>query len=224
MYEFILASRSPRRQKLFSLIQKPFFIRPADVDERRGAGESPENYVVRLAQTKAEEVGERVADIAARDVVVFAADTTVVDEGEILGKPTDPDQARDILSRLRGKAHWVFSGLAVHTPSDGLTMTTLVKTEVEMRNYTEDEMEAYIASGGPFDKAGAYAIQNEEFHPVKSWQGCYANVMGLPLCHLEKLFAQLGIPLSGQLPIACQEKFNYECQIPLKLEAAEYSG
>lgn len=222
--EFILASQSPRRQALFGLIQKPFFVLPAEIDERREVGESPEAYVVRLATMKAESVENRVSNIASRQLVILAADTTVVDEGEILGKPEHPSQARDILEQLRGKSHSVFSGVAVRKPSDGLTLTELVRTEVTMRDYTDAEIDAYIQSGDPFDKAGAYAIQNEKFQLVKSWEGCYTNVMGLPLCHVERLLVKVGIPLSAQVPLQCQDAFHVNCQIPEKINTAEYAS
>jgi MAF protein len=194
----------------------------AEVDETRKAGESPEEYVVRLAKMKAEDVEEKVTRIASRPVIVLAADTTVVDGEEILGKPTHPKQAREILERLRGKTHTVLSGVAVRKSVDKLTLTDLVRTDVTMREYTDKQIEAYIESGDPFDKAGAYAIQNDDFQPVASWEGCYANVMGLPLCHLERLLAKLGIPLSGQVPLQCQEGINYDCQIPQTIDSAEY--
>ncbi|MFO8035345.1 MAG: Maf family protein [Anaerolineales bacterium] len=220
--EFILASQSPRRQTLFGLIQKPFFVMAADVDETRQGGESPAEYVIRLAKMKAEDVEEKVAKITTRPVVILAADTTVVDGGEILGKPSHPAQAREILERLRGSTHSVFSGVAVRKPGDELTLTDLVRTEVTMREYSDKEIEAYIKSGDPFDKAGAYAIQNDDFQPVASWDGCFANVMGLPLCHVERLLAKLGVSLSAQVPVQCQGAFGYDCQIPQIIDSADY--
>lgn len=217
MYEFILASQSPRRQKLFGFVQTPFLVLPADVNEDKKPQEKPGEYVVRLAKMKAENVGEKVADIPSREVIIIAADTTVVDDGEILGKPVDAEEAKKILTRLRGKTHLVNSGLAVHKPSEDLTLIEKVETKVTLRNYDEEEIKAYIASGDPFDKAGAYAIQNDAFQPVHSYEGCYANVMGLPLCHLEILLAKMGAALSGDVPIQCQERFNYDCKIPDRL-------
>ena len=220
MYEFILASRSPRRQTLFSLVQNPFLVIPAHLDETRKKGEKAGDYVQRLAAAKAKTVAEEAADMPpSRDVVIIAADTAVIDEGEILGKPTDEKEARDILLQLRGRKHRVATGIAVHRPGEGGTATELVVTNVTMRDYEESEIDQYIASGDPFDKAGAYAIQHDGFQPVASYEGCFANVMGLPLCHLDLILKEQGIHLEGRVPVQCQEKYNYDCQIPIKLSS-----
>lgn len=219
MYEFILASQSPRRQTLFGLVQDTFLVIPASINERRKSGEDPEQYVLRLAELKAEDVASQAANIPSREVVIIAADTAVVDNGDILGKPASPGEAREILMQLRGHPHQVISGIAIHQPQKEKTVTGLVETDVVMRNYTEKEIDDYIASGDPFDKAGAYAIQNDEFQPVASYEGCFANVMGLPLCHLDILLRDLGINLPGRVPVQCQEKYNYDCQVPQRLDA-----
>lgn len=217
MYEFILASGSPRRQKLFGLVQTPFLVKPADVDEAGKSGEGPEEYVKRLARTKARAVGRDLAEVPSREMLIIAADTTVVYQGEILGKPADSDEARDMLLQLQDKSHQVYSGLAVYHPGKDRMMSEVVETQVTLRTFEEDELDAYIESEDPFDKAGAYAIQNDEFHPVRSYQGCYANVMGLPLCRLEKMLKSFGASLSGDVPVQCQEQYNFDCHIPEKL-------
>jgi len=221
MYEFILASASPRRQKLFGLVQTPFLVKPADVDERQKSGESPRDYVLRLAQTKARAVGQDVAEVPSREMLVIAADTTVVSQGEILGKPATPDQARDMLLQLQGQPHQVYSGLAVYHPDKDRMLSEVVETQVTLRTFDEQDLEAYIDSEDPFDKAGAYAIQNDEFQPVRSFEGCYANVMGLPLCRLEKMLQSCGASLSGNVPVQCQEQYNFDCHIPEKLTHQE---
>ncbi len=217
MYEFILASISPRRQKLFGLVQTPFLVKPADVDETQKAGESPEEYVLRLAQTKARDVGQDIAEVPSREMLIIAADTTVAHQGEILGKPANPDEARDMLLQLQDQQHHVYSGLVVYHPAEDRMLSEVVETQVTLRAFDEEELEAYIDSGDPFDKAGAYAIQNDEFQPVRSYEGCYANVMGLPLCQLEKMLQSIGVSLSGNVPVQCQEQYNFSCPIPEKL-------
>jgi MAF protein len=122
---------------------------------------------------------------------VVAADTTVVHENEILGKPDNPGEAVEILQRLRGRRHQVFTGLAVLRRDDGNLLTDICVTDVFMRDYRAAEIEAYVATGDPLDKAGAYAIQHVGFDPVERIQGCYANVVGLPLCALTRLLRQL---------------------------------
>lgn len=217
MFEFILASASPRRQKLFGLVQTPFLVMPADVDETQKSGESPEEYILRLAKVKARDVGQDVAEVPSREILVISADTTVVNQGEILGKPAHPDEARDMLLQLQDKPHQVYSGLAVYHPGEDQMLTEVIETQVTLRTFDEEELEAYIVSEDPFDKAGAYAIQNDEFQPVRSYEGCYANVMGLPLCHLEKMLQSFGASLSGNVPVQCQKQYNFDCHIPEKM-------
>ncbi len=134
--------------------------------------------VLRLAETKARAV------YANADQIILAADTTVVDGADILGKPADESEATAMLRRLRGHTHQVYTGIALLRVSDGLLFKDLCVTDVPMRDYSDEEVRAYVATGDPLDKAGAYAIQNPKFHPVASMEGCYASVMGLPVCHV----------------------------------------
>ena len=131
----------------------------------------------------------------APDEVVVAADTLVVTDGEILGKPADADDARKMLARLRGRDHHVLTGVVL--TGEKREWAGVVDTRVEMRSYEDEEIEAYIARGEPFDKAGGYAIQDEEFRPVARIEGCYLNVVGLPLCTLAAGLAALGIQLES---------------------------
>lgn len=193
----ILASNSPRRRALLELAGWNFVVQPAAVDERPVPGELPSAYVSRLAQEKC----RAVAAVAAPDTIVVAADTAVIDQGEILGKPQDAREALEMLSRLQGRFHQVMSGVAVSYR--GRWAAQVCVSEVEMRAYTRDEMLAYIASGDPFDKAGAYAVQNQEFHPVRSIRGCWPNVTGLPVCILHELFRQLAVPFPASFPGDC---------------------
>ena len=208
----ILASASPRRRQLFSLLEVPFTSLTADVEENRGHGEKPEEMVCRLSQAKAEALA---ADHPERFIV--AADTIVVLDGQVLGKPADADEAVAMLRRLRGREHLVFSGLTALSPSAGQQTTELARTTVWMRPYSDGEISRYVASGDPLDKAGAYAIQHQAFNPVAYIQGCYASVMGLPLCHLMRALSRLGLALSVDVPRVCQDFTGHHCLIAGKI-------
>ena len=130
-----------------------------------------------------------------------------------LGKPADADEARRMLVSLRGRIHQVYTALAVFNPLSGEMVTELAATAVPMRNYTDAEIEAYIATGDPFDKAGSYAIQHPEFKPVEELSGCYANVVGLPLCHLVRTLRGFNIQPLTDVPSACQRTLNYQCPV-----------
>jgi MAF protein len=140
-----------------------------------------------------------------------AADTTVVDGGQILGKPVDALDAESMLRRLRGREHQVFTALAVIRCSDKSLASDWCVTDVPMRAYSDEEMHAYIATGDPLDKAGAYAIQHPDFKPVTGLKGCFANVMGLPMCHLVRTLAKMGIQTDKNIPQACQAELQYDC-------------
>lgn len=206
--DLILASNSPRRRMLLALTGWNFVVMPADVDETIVQGESSQEYVIRLAVDKARAVVARTN----RRAVIISADTTVVDGDEILGKPIDSADAERMLRQLRGNTHRVFTGLAVLS-SDGNLQTELCCTDVPMRFYSDDEMYAYIASGDPLDKAGAYAIQHAGFHPVERLKGCFANVVGFPLCHLLRLLQKMGIEPELDVPGKCQAALEYQCPI-----------
>jgi len=205
----ILASNSPRRKQLLGLGGWGFEIKPVEIDENPLVGEQPKAYVRRLAASKA----RAAAGDAAPDDIIVAADTTVVDQGEILGKPSGPGEAEIMLRRLRGRRHQVYTALAVLRVADGKMLIDWCVTEVPMREYTDDELQAYLASGDPLDKAGAYAIQHREFHPVVHLEGCYANVVGLPLCHLVRTLHQMQIEPDNDVPAACQSTLQYDCSI-----------
>jgi septum formation protein len=203
----VLASNSPRRKELLKLGGWSFRIQAADVDESVPPGEKPQAYVLRLAQEK--------AFVAARGAhppeIVLAADTAVVDGGQILGKPRHAEEAARMLRLLRGHTHQVFTGLAVLRVQDGRLVTEICVTDVPMRVYTEAEIASYVASGDPVDKAGAYAIQNRDFHPVLALSGCYASVMGLPLCHLSRALSKMGLETPVDIAFACQSALDYAC-------------
>jgi len=207
--QILLASNSPRRKELIRLTGWPFRVVPADVDETPLPGEPADRYVLRLAEAKACAVAEE----AHPGELVVAADTTVADEGEILGKPQDAAEARQMLTALRGRVHQVYTALAVFDPSSGELVTELAATDVPMRAYTDEEITAYIQTGDPFDKAGSYAIQHPEFRPVSSLTGCYANVVGLPLCHLARAMQRFGVSPARDLPAGCQTHLDYDCTV-----------
>ena len=194
MPKLILASASPRRQYLLSLLNLPFKTVPAEVAEVLHPGEEPAKAVRRFSQEKAKAVARRF-----QDGVIVAADTIVVHEGEPLGKPRTPDEAIAMLRRLRGTSHQVMTGLTVWDVQTGNHHSQVVVSDVWMRDYSDTEIEAYVASGDPLDKAGAYAIQHAEFNPVNRVVGCPLNVVGLPLCLVDRLLRTFGV-LRGLTP------------------------
>jgi septum formation protein len=207
--QIVLASASPRRRELLALGGRSYSVASADVDERPQPGEAAGAYARRVAVSKA----RRCAEKAAPDALVIAADTTVALKGRILGKPLDRDEARRMLSDLRGRRHEVITSLAIVESGSGDMMVDQAHTQVPMREYDPAEVDAYIESGDPFDKAGGYAIQHAGFHPVNELDGCYANVVGLPLCHLKRSLDKLGVALDDQLPERCQQHFDYKCPV-----------
>ncbi len=203
----ILASNSPRRRQLIELLGLPFVVCPANVDETQLPGEDPEAYVTRLALSKAK--------LAAKDQagLVVASDTIVIDRTQVLGKPENENAAKEMLTSLQGRQHAVYSAVALIESDEHCVIVILCKTDVTMRQYTDEEMDAYIASGDPFDKAGGYAIQSLSFHPVEKIQGCYANVMGLPLCHILRTLRRLDIEVTENVPQRCQKTLNIQCPV-----------
>lgn len=212
----VLASNSPRRRQLLALGGWQFSSRSAAIDESVLPGEAPLDYVHRMAENKARTVSHHVRSNGTEissDVLVVAADTAVVDGIEIMGKPSDQMEAQRMLGQLRGRTHQVYTALAVLRPKDGKLVRTACVTDVLMRAYCDEEISAYIASGDPFDKAGGYAIQHAGLNPVESFEGCYANVMGLPLCHLTILLADFGIFPATDITSVCQSSLDTGCLV-----------
>ncbi|GAB4520718.1 MAG: Maf family nucleotide pyrophosphatase [Anaerolineales bacterium] len=205
----VLASSSPRRRELLSLAGWMFHVLHVDVNEEILAGESPADYVRRLARLKAQAVAEQVRPGA----VIIGADTAVVDGADILGKPATVADADAMLRRLRGHTHQVYTGIAVFRPDDGFLADDLCVTDVPMRDYSDEELRAYVASGDPLDKAGGYAIQHRDFHPVDALSGCYAGVVGLPLCHLVRTIKRANIVPLADVPRNCQQMLHYRCPV-----------
>ncbi|MCC6147365.1 MAG: septum formation protein Maf [Anaerolineaceae bacterium] len=205
----LLASGSPRRRQLLSLTGWNFSVAPAEVDETPLPGEHPRPYTLRLAEAKA----RAVLPPAEPGTLILAADTTVADEDTLLGKPSNAAEARRMLRRLRGHTHQVTTALAVLNPHRGEILTDVCVSQVPMRAYSDEEMETYIASGDPLDKAGAYAIQNSAFQPVTGFRGCFANVMGLPLCHIARTFKKFDCTPHQDIAPACQSALQYDCPV-----------
>lgn len=186
-----LASGSPRRRELLTQIGIPFTAVSAAIDETPHAGEQPADYVVRLALGKAE-AGLAALNVAASPTVVLGADTAVVIDGRILGKPLDKADALAMLAILSGREHEVLTAVAV---VDGIRRESLfIRSRVSLRDISREEAEAYWASGEPQDKAGAYAIQGLGGVFVKSLSGSYSAVVGLPVSETAELLGQFGIP------------------------------
>jgi septum formation protein len=194
-----LASASPRRSALLDQIGVPYRVLAAEVGEARRAGEPPEAYVARVAADKADCVWGRVA--AGEPAPVLAADTAVVVDGEVFGKPADAAEAIAMLERLSGCSHTVLTALALRWQSERDCLVT--RSEVRFRATTAAERRAYCLSGEPFDKAGAYAIQGLGALFVEHLSGSYSAVMGLPLCETARMLVRFGLPAwlaSGTVP------------------------
>lgn len=205
----LLASNSPRRKQLLALGNWNFNIVVSDVDESQLADETPKDYVLRLAQAKALAVVAK----AHPENIIIGSDTAVVDGDEILGKPKDEMDAVRMLKQLRGHTHQVFTGVAVYRVDGESMLTELCVTDVPMRNYSDDEIQSYVKTGDPLDKAGAYAIQHPDFQPVESMSGCYASVMGLPMCHVLRTLKKLDVYAMADVPLGCQTLLNYQCPV-----------
>ena len=198
----ILASGSPRRRDLLTLLGLPFTVQASAVDEDNHAGETAAAMVSRLSQAKARALLPQV-----NSGLIIAADTTVSLDGEVLGKPTDPDDAVKMLRRLRARAHVVFSSVTLLHAQTGWMRSELAESQVRMRNFGDDEIATYVSSGDPLDKAGSYAIQYADFRPVERIIGCYANVMGFPLCHVYCMLREGGLA-PAEAPVAACDRFN----------------
>ena len=216
----LLASASPRRRELIKLPGLPVETTSADVDEVPLPGERAAEMARRLSREKALAAARQVriprphrGAWQSTPRILLASDTVVSLAGEPLGKPRDAAEARSMLQRLRGRVHQVYTAITLIDLGTDRPIADLACSDVPMRNYTGEEIEAYIASGDPFDKAGAYAIQHDGFRPVENFSGCFANVMGLPLCHVTRSLRQLGVAAPNDVPRLCQAHIRYECPV-----------
>jgi septum formation protein len=183
----ILASASPRRRELLAYLGVAFTVLPAEIDETvPDSVDDPIAFARHLAETKAKAIASRHPRVA-----VLAADTIVVADGEILDKPVDAEAAREILSKLRNRAHEVTTAVAL--AYDSMVWVNHATTSVFMRDYTDEEIIEYISSGDPYDKAGSYAIQDRRFRPVDRCEGCYCNVVGLPIVLTQRLLEEASL-------------------------------
>jgi septum formation protein len=182
----VLASQSPRRRELLTLVGIAHTVQPADIDETLLPGETPEGHSMRLAREKA-------ATIAAREpgAAVIGSDTIVVIDGDILGKPRDAAEAKAMLARLAGRAHTVFTAVAV--ARGDRVVESVVRVGVRFRALEPREIDAYVATGEPMDKAGSYGVQGYGATIVEHIEGDYFAVMGLPLVTVVRLLAEVGL-------------------------------
>ena len=179
----ILASQSPRRRELLGLFRRPFTIQVADIDETMDADRPPYDEVARVSRAKAEAIARE------KDDIVVAADTIVVCNGQILGKPWDEADAFRMLRLLSGRDHQVMTGMTVLRGDRAVTCTEV--TDIHFRELSDKEIESYIATGEPMDKAGSYGIQGGAALFAERMVGDYYNVMGLPVCRLYQILAEI---------------------------------
>ncbi|MBI5598707.1 MAG: septum formation inhibitor Maf [Deltaproteobacteria bacterium] len=185
--KIILASASPRRKELLKDISSSFEVRPADVDEGVREDESPVGHTRRLAREKTGKVGEGLSG-----GIIIGADTVVVIDGEILGKPKDTDDARRMLGRLSGKAHTVVTSFCILNARTKETIAKTVESKVTMRRIHDAELEEYLETGEPLDKAGAYAVQGIGGKFIETVKGSYTNVVGLPVDEVKEALKKMG--------------------------------
>jgi septum formation protein len=218
---FLLASQSPRRRELLRLLSYPFSIVVPDVDEDFHLDCDPVDYVLHTAGQKAEAIATGIFHTADAPVII-AADTTVALDGEILGKPGDHKEALNMLLKLRGRTHQVHTGLWVIDGRSGRHRKSVHSAAVTMREYSAAEINNYIATGDPFDKAGGYAIQHASFQPVKSLSGCFLGVMGLSVCDLLIQMSLLGIPLEFDSDTILSAHQGFECPVFDRIRSGTY--
>ena len=188
--KLILASSSPRRAEILANAGLPFSVLSSAVDESPYAGETPAALVQRLANAKADLVTARAVGPA----VVLGADTVVVLDDKVLGKPRSTEEARHMLQRLSGRTHSVLTGVALVRLPDGERREFTESTLVHFRPITEEELSSYLSTEEPYDKAGAYAVQGQAGRYIPRIEGCYFNVVGLPLSRLLTELKTLGWP------------------------------
>jgi len=192
----VLASSSPRRREIMGGVENSVeAVAPSAIEGPSRPGETAAEYVARLAREKAASAGSH-----ASGGVLLAADTTVALGDRLFGKPRTREEARIMLNALRGRTHSVLTGVSVRDPQTGQCVTEAKESVVEMRAYTAREIDRYLSTGAPLDKAGAYGVQDRSFSPVKAVRGCYLNVVGLPLCTVVKLLEQIGATVKLRQP------------------------
>jgi septum formation protein len=194
MRKIVLASASPRRKKLLEQIGLQFEVDPSFIQETVEPGVPPPKLAVIMALAKAKAVAGRH-----RDAVIIAADSFIVIDGRILGKPHTPEEACRMLGDLSGRSHSAITGLAVVDTATGRTISRSTETRVYMKRLTPEEIDAYVSTGEPLDKAGAYAIQGRGAVLIENIEGDYNNVVGLPLAVLAGALKDFGVAVTGEL-------------------------
>jgi septum formation protein len=230
--QIILASASPRRRELLAAMGVAFIVKPANVNEDPFPGETPLETQHRITREKAKSAISRDPRSVARNeerdpgenpalgienATIIACDTTVLLDGEMLNKPADAEEARRMLRKLRGRAHEVQSAIVVRQGE--AESIDIVTSQVVMRNYSDEEIDTYIATSDPFDKAGSYAVQHPKFSPVQEIRGCPLNVIGLALCHVRARLPHL--PPSAPV---CAAYFGKPCPQQLGDQLHAVSG
>ncbi|PKB71228.1 MAG: septum formation protein Maf [SAR202 cluster bacterium Io17-Chloro-G6] len=210
-----LASASPRRRELMEALGLDFKAKPADLTEDQIPGESPQEMVQRLSREKAQAVAGDM-----HSGLVIGADSMVVFQGRAVGKPVDDDEARRMLRQLRGTTHHVSTGLSVVDAASGRTLSDSMTSQISLRDISDQEIDASIASGVPRDKAGAYAVQDTELRPAIDWQGCYNNIVGLPICRLLEMLQELGY----QMPAGWTAPNGIICSEDCVIKSANWGG
>jgi len=202
--QLVLASASPRRKELLRGLGLDFQVAPADIEEVVLEGESAQETVARLSLAKATAVASTLDS-----GLVIGADSMVVLDGRPIGKPADNEEARRMLRALRGTSHQVTTGITVIDAASGRTLTGSMTSDVTLRELSDAEIEASIASGTPMDKAGAYAVQDQDLRPAASWDGCYSNIVGLPVCRLLGMLKELGHAQPDKEQVQSQAAADY---------------
>jgi len=218
--KFWLASNSPRRREILTWAGWPLETTSSNGDETMLENEAPEQYVRRVAELKSR------VDLGNASVgdIIISADTIVVFDGKILGKPKDALDAIAMLTAMRAGEHQVMTAIAVRRMDQTNARLELCRSKVKMRAYSDAEIQGYVDSGDSLDKAGAYAIQDRGFHPTEGFAGCMASVMGMPLCHLERLLRRDAGYAWTDWPSICQMKLEYTCPITSRVMAGEDIG
>ena len=214
--KLILASGSPRRKELMEDLGLEFQVITGDVTEDALPGEAPQDMVMRLSLAKASSVAENL-----KDGYVIGGDSMVVLDGQALGKPVNADDARRMLRRLSGTRHQVMPGISVLNAATGKRMTEFMASPIKLRILTEAEIDTSILSGAPFDKAGAYAVQDQELRPAEWWQGCYPNIVGLPVCRLLEMLQEMGFTIKSRQLMKAPPGCRDECPFKLGNQSRE---
>ncbi len=213
----LLASASPRRRELIALLGHPFAVLPAHVDEESIVDPDPVANTQAIARLKGQTVAAMMLRAAnghpVGETIIVAADTTVVIDGRLLGKPTTPAEATAMLRLLRGRTHTVHTALMLIDTRNGREAEAVQTSYVTMRAYSDAEIATYVATGDPMDKAGAYAIQHPIFRPVSELAGCYTGVMGLSLCQLIQVLRTWDVPIVARETAVAQAHQQYPCPI-----------